>query len=69
MAQKKSSNKSYAQLTTELGEIIAWFESDEVELDKALLKYEQAAELIKQMEDYLKKAENKIRKINTAGKS
>lgn len=61
MADKQT--KSYAQLSEELSAIIAWFESGEVDLDEALIKYKQAAELIEKLEDYLKKTENKIERI------
>lgn len=40
-----------------------WFESSQVTLDEAVKKYEQANKLIAEMEDYLKTAENKIKKI------
>lgn len=55
--------KTYAQLSAELVAIIDWFESGQVELDEAIDKYEQASKLIKQLEAYLKTAENKIEKI------
>ena len=62
MATKKT---NYQSLTAELEEIINWFESDDVNLDEAVIKYEKAQELIKQIEDYLKTTENQIKKINT----
>ncbi len=61
MATKKT---DYQALTAELEEIINWFESDEVNLDEAVIKYEKAQELIKQIEAYLKTTENRIKKIN-----
>ena len=60
MAEK---TKSYAQLSQKLSELIAWFESDQVELDAAIAKYDEATKLIGEMEKYLKTAENKIKKI------
>lgn len=57
--------KNYQELSAELDKIIDWFESDKVNLDEAVIKYEQALALIKQIEAYLKTAENKITKINT----
>jgi exodeoxyribonuclease VII small subunit len=60
MAEKP---KSYAQLSEELSELIAWFESDQVDLDAAIAKYDEAITLITEMETYLKTAENKIKKI------
>jgi exodeoxyribonuclease VII small subunit len=61
MAQAK---KSYQQMANELAKLIDWFESDQVNLDEAVVKYEQAMELLGQMEHYLKTAENKVKKIS-----
>lgn len=61
MADK--STKSYRQMNEQLAEIMAWFESEQVDLDQALAKYEQAMKLLADMENYLKTAENKIKKI------
>ncbi len=57
--------KNYQQLADELAAIMDWFESDKVNLDQAVIKYQQAMELLIEMEAYLKTAENKIRKIAT----
>ena len=55
--------KSYKQMNEELAEVLAWFESEQVDLDQAVAKYEQAMNLIAAMEDYLQTAEVKIKKI------
>ena len=65
MAKKSNSAKSYGELSAELAEIMEWFEGGEVDLDEALVKYQQASQLVEQMEKYLKTAANKIKKINT----
>jgi exodeoxyribonuclease VII small subunit len=57
-------SKNYRQMSEELAELIEWFESQDPDIDRALEKYNQAMELIEQMEEYLKTAENKIRKIS-----
>lgn len=62
---KAKPQKSYRQMSEQLDEILAWFDSAEVDLDEAMAKYQQALELIEQMETYLKSAENKIRKISS----
>jgi exodeoxyribonuclease VII small subunit len=62
MVQKQT--KTYQQLSDELNQLIEWFESDAVNLDEAVDRYERAMELLKQMEDHLKLAENKIKKIS-----
>jgi len=55
--------KSYQQMADELNQLVSWFESDAVNLDEAVAKYEQALELLGQMESYLKTAQNKVKKI------
>lgn len=62
MAQAKQT-KNYQQMADELAQLIEWFEGDEVNLDTAVAKYEQAMQLLHKMEDYLKTAENKVKKI------
>jgi exodeoxyribonuclease VII small subunit len=62
MPQAKQS-KTYKQLAEELEKLVDWFEGDEVNLDDAVIKYEQALELLAQMERHLKTAENKVKNI------
>ncbi len=61
---KVKNTKTYRQLSEQLADILAWFESQDIDLDQAVAKYEQATQLLDQMERYLKNAENKVRKIN-----
>ena len=63
MAQSKKP-QTYQQLSDQLAALVDWFESDQVNLDQAVSKYEEAMELLKQMENHLKSAENKIKKIS-----
>ncbi len=60
----KTNPKNYQQLERQLAEIIAWFESGNAQVDQAIAKYEQALKIIAQIENYLKTAENRLRKIN-----
>ena len=60
----KAKEKSYQQLAAELAEIIDWFESDNVDLDQAIVKYQAATKLLQQMENYLKTAQNTVSKIS-----
>jgi exodeoxyribonuclease VII small subunit len=62
MAKPKKA-ESYQQMADKLAALVEWFESDKVNLDEAVAKYGQAMELLKKMEDYLKTAENKVKKI------
>lgn len=65
MAKKTQDTKTYQKMAEELASYIEWFEGDTVNLDEAIAKYEQAMELLEQMEKYLKTAQNKISKIST----
>ncbi len=58
-----NSKKSYQELKTELDAVMQWFESDELDVDEALEKYEQGRALIVELEAYLKTAENKVTKV------
>ncbi len=60
----KEKKRDYQKLSTELAAIVDWFEGDQVNLDEAVVKYEQALSLIAEIETYLKTAENKIKKLN-----
>ena len=62
-SSKKPSAKTYQQLSNQFTELVSWFESDQVNLDEAVAKYEKAMELLTQMEAYLKTAQNKVKKI------
>lgn len=55
--------QTYQEMSDQLSELVEWFESDSVNLDEAVEKYEQAMELLKRMEDYVSTAENKVKKI------
>ncbi|PJE65055.1 exodeoxyribonuclease VII small subunit [Candidatus Saccharibacteria bacterium CG10_big_fil_rev_8_21_14_0_10_47_8] len=65
-ANQPKSKKNYRQLSAELSEVLDWFDSEEVDLDEAIVKYQEAMKLIEQMEIYLKTAENKIHKISAS---
>lgn len=61
--------KKYRDMQAELDALINWFESDDIDLDQAMVKYEQAQKLLHEMEDYLQKSEIKINKITPDLKS
>lgn len=60
----KERKRDYKIMNAELAVIIEWFEGDKVDLDQAVTKYEQALKLISEIENYLKTAENKVKKIS-----
>jgi exodeoxyribonuclease VII small subunit len=53
----------FAAGLNELEEITAWFESEEVDLDAALPKFERGMELAASLRAHLKTVENKVEKI------
>lgn len=57
-------NHTFKQKMAQLEELLAWFESDQVTLEAAVEKYEQALALSKELEEELKLAKNKIEIIN-----
>lgn len=63
MAKKTGSTKSYRELSDELASLMEWFEGGEVDLEEAIENYQKAMKLIGELEDYLKTAENEIKKI------
>ncbi|MBA3757615.1 exodeoxyribonuclease VII small subunit [Candidatus Saccharibacteria bacterium] len=68
MPDKSVNKKSYSQINEQLAEIIEWFENSEINIDEALAKYESAMKMIAEMEEQLKTAKNKIKKISTQSK-
>jgi exodeoxyribonuclease VII small subunit len=59
-------DKTYLQLRKELDEALLWFESDDIDIDDAINHYEYALKLAKELETYLLKAENKIKKLTSS---
>lgn len=60
------SNKNYRELQLELDELLGNLQSDELDIDEAMKAYERGMALAKELEDYLKTAENKITKIQAS---
>lgn len=57
---KKSDYKS---INLELDEILLKLQSEDLDVDEAVALYERGIELTKELESYLKDAENKVSKI------
>lgn len=58
------SKADIAKQLQELEEIVAWFESGQVDVAEAVAKYEQGLKLIAKVQAQLKDAELKIAKIS-----
>lgn len=52
----------YKTMMAELTQLLADMQSDDVDVDEALAKYERGQQLVHELEDYLEKAENTITK-------
>ena len=57
-------DKTTSQLQQELDELLLWFESDIVDLDEAVKKYDHGLKLVQELQVRLKTAENVIKKIS-----
>lgn len=55
--------KKTSELQTELEAIIAWFESDEADIDEAEGQYQRGLEIAKELETRLKQTKNNITKL------
>jgi len=53
-------NKSISEKMTKLGELVAWFEGEEFELEMALDKYKEAEKLADEIEKDLSGLKNEI---------
>ena len=53
----------YKTLSAELDNILAQMQVDDVDVDKAIALYERGMTITKELEAYLKTAENKVHKV------
>jgi exodeoxyribonuclease VII small subunit len=60
---KPQPKPTYQQLQSELDEVLAALQSEELDVDEAIKHYERGLQLAKQLEAYLKTAENKVRDL------
>jgi len=55
--------KSIKQLMAELEDIVAWFDGDDIDIEQATAKFEQANKLAETIKKQLAEAKNQIRII------
>lgn len=58
--------KSLSELQAELESIIAWFESDDADIDQAENRYQRGLEVSKELQDRLQETKNRITKLKTS---
>ncbi|MEO8863313.1 MAG: exodeoxyribonuclease VII small subunit [Candidatus Saccharimonadales bacterium] len=59
-----TAKQTFKQLQADLDVVLEKLQSDEVDIDQALGLHKQGQDIIKQLEVYLKNAQNEIKKIN-----
>lgn len=57
---------NYQELNDELEIILGQLQSGEMDIDAALLAYERGQAIVKELQIFLKTAENKIKKLPTS---
>ncbi|HSH18795.1 MAG TPA: exodeoxyribonuclease VII small subunit [Candidatus Saccharimonadales bacterium] len=62
----KTTQPSYTELSEELDQVMADLEGGELDIDQAVKCYERGLAIVRQLEAYLKDAENKVTKLKTA---
>lgn len=53
-------SKAIKQKLAQLDQLVAWFEQDDIEIEQALKKFEEAEKLAAEISDELQTAKNKI---------
>lgn len=61
----KSDDFNYQVKSQELDDIIASLQNPDGNIDEAIKNYENGKKIIKEIDDYLKTAENKIKKLKS----
>ncbi|MDR1300567.1 MAG: exodeoxyribonuclease VII small subunit [Candidatus Nomurabacteria bacterium] len=57
-------NKSIKELMDEFESVVAWFEADEIDVEKAITQYEKGAKLADEIKKQLSDAKNRIEVLN-----
>lgn len=59
----KKSSQTYQELSAELDTVMDRLQSDDITIDEAVAAYERGIVIVRELEAYLKDAENKVEKI------
>lgn len=59
----------YRKLSAELDELLAKLQTADLDIDEAVKCYERGMVIVKQLETYLKTAENKVSKVKASFES
>lgn len=63
---KQSNPQTYAQLSEELDRVMADLEGGELDIDEAVKRYERGLTIVRELEAYLKDAENKVTELKAS---
>jgi len=63
MAQSSASKLTFQELSSQLDEVLAQLQTDDVDVDEALKLYEQGTKLITELEKRLEAAEHSVRTL------
>jgi exodeoxyribonuclease VII small subunit len=63
MAKAKSAKPNYQALKNELESVMAKLQDEDLDVDEALSLYQRGLELVKQLDNYLKTAENTVNEL------
>lgn len=61
-----SKEVNYKELSAELDTILAQLQTDDFDIDEAIKLYERGIEISKELESYLKTAQNKVTKLKAS---
>ncbi len=54
------SARTYTEIKNELDQVVSALQKEDLDVEEALTLYEQGQQLIKELENYLQQAENKV---------
>lgn len=60
---KSKTTPNYSQLQSELDEVLAKLQGSDVNVDEALVLYQKGLELVSQLEEFLRSAQNNIKQL------
>jgi exodeoxyribonuclease VII small subunit len=63
MTKAKSTKPNYQTLKNELEGVMAKLQDEDLDVDEALSLYQRGLELVKQLDSYLKTAENTVNEL------
>ncbi len=63
MSKSTAKQPNYQALKAELEEVLAKLQTEDLDVDQALILYQRGLELVQQLDAYLKTAENTVKEL------